>query len=210
MMARKTIRAIKSHIILTLFSTLMILIIISTIAFYRMESIGANTSSEHDLWSAKGISSYQIRIVTLAMPAPAVALDLTIQDKKIVKQNIVACDNPSEENPSEYCDIIRHYYSYLGQYTVERLFDFADQCTAQTQTSLAICPAFKNDFQDFSTSDEMFNAAKTCNDYLHISNPLCTVQYDSDYGYPRMISMFTPEVTDGFTSITVKDFRVTP
>ncbi len=162
------------------------------------------------LWNSAGIQNYQMRLVTLALPVPAIGLDLTVQKGEIVQQSIIACENPSAEYPESACETISRYYSNMGRYTVDQLFDFADECLRKTQIAIAHCPAFAADkLQRFSNYDDIFSMAHACQHYLESSDLLCSVNYDTHYGYPNAISTYAPNVMDGSIMITVKEFQPT-
>lgn len=208
-MVEKTLQPLKSHPYISLFTLLAIVSIIVALVVIGSRSIENKSSIQHEFWSSKGISSYRIDVTTLALPVLPIGRSLFIQDGKITQDNIISCESPSTEHPAHYCDTIRRYYSGTGQYTLEELFDIADQCTRRTQNIIVICPAFHTShFQGFSSSDELFDAAKTCEKYLQSSDVLCFVEYDVDYGYPKTIAQYMPQVLDGWVVISVKDFQV--
>jgi hypothetical protein len=143
------------------------------------------------------------------LPVAPVGLELTVQDGQVTKYIIIACENPSEEYPERWCEPTRHYYWSMGIYTIEELFDIADECTLKTRASLANCPAFAVDeFHGFEDPDNMFNMAQTCKTYLQTSAWLCAVKYDAHYGFPKTIVTYDPSVLDGSTTIIVKEFQV--
>jgi hypothetical protein len=203
-MSRKIAQILKFHMLAGILAVLLTVMIIVVVVRSNIKPL-----TQRDFWKAKGISSYQMRVDTVALPSPPVGLDLTIRGGEITNQSIIACDNPSEEYPESLCDTIKRYYSWVGRYTIEQLFDTAQECIRKTQTSFAVCPAVNaSEFSAFSTSEDMVNTANACRSYLQGLDSLCTVQYDSDYGYPNHISFYNPNVFDGYSTITVNDFHV--
>ncbi len=158
------------------------------------------------LWDAKQIANYQIDILTVALPAPFVEWKLTIQGEQITQQSLVAC-NPV--NPTSDCDTIRKYYSWMGKYTIAQLFDLANERIVGTQMSLLKCSLLTgNTFQAFTTFDALWSAAQTCQSYLQGSGALSAVQYDADYGYPKLITSYIPDALDSAVTIEVKRFQI--
>ncbi|MEO8612733.1 MAG: hypothetical protein ABI690_32870 [Chloroflexota bacterium] len=150
-------------------------------------------------------------VEVLAPPMVIVAQTLTIRDGKVTQHSIMACDNPSEAYPARDCKTISQYYSGVGVSTVEELFSDADSCLSRTKVALSRCDTFNiHVFQDFPNTDAMFDMAQTCKADLQSSNysMLCAVEYDAFYGYPSTISTYIPWANDGFSRITVKDFRL--
>ncbi len=170
-----------------------------------------NPASKRALWNERGVSDYHWKIVTVALPAPPIGLELTIRSGQIVSEHIIACDTPSDEFPADLCAPIRRYYSQMGHYTVDQLFELIEIWTRQTETSLAKCQAFPTqDFHGFSSWDDLWEAAQLCQSVLQISDILTSVEYAADYGYPRKISRYIPQAIDGFFSIEIKEFHPLP
>ena len=170
-----------------------------------------NLASRRARWNERRVSDYLLKIVTIALPAPPIGLELTIRSGQIVSERIIACDTPSDEFPADLCAPIRRYYSQMGHYTVDQLFDLADDATSRTQRSLAKCQAFPmQGFHGFSNWDDLWEAAQLCQSVLQISDVLTSVEYGTDYGYPRKISRYIPQVMDGFFSIEIKEFHPLP
>jgi hypothetical protein len=167
--------------------------------------------THRELWNTRGGLNYEMIVEDIRMPQPPVAQALTIQDGKVVKNSIIACDNPSDEYPARLCEPVRTYYSTLGIYTVEELFGTADACLSKTRELMSQCSALSaTPFQDFPDTTVMFESIKMCSaDFQNIEEGFCAVKYDPYYGYPREISIYYPDFTDGFSSITVKGFRLT-
>lgn len=161
------------------------------------------------LWVQRGISNYEMRVVTVALPVPVIALDLTIRDQRIIGKSIVACNNPSEPYHPVDCETIKQYYSQAGAYTVEQLLDIADECTRRTQIALNHCPALDtNHIVRFSSIEEMHNTQQMCQPYFQSDDLICFVEYDADYGYPKSITRDSPLSLDAFSIIQVEDFQV--
>src|SRR5262245_11516584 len=116
-MAHTIMQVSKSY---KLMGILAILLVVMVVVVVNRSNIKAPT--QHDLWKAEGISSYQMRIVTVVLPSPPVGLDLTVQRGEITKQSIIACDNPSKEYPESLCETIKRYYPAVGNYTIDQLF----------------------------------------------------------------------------------------
>lgn len=175
--------------------------------------------THRDLWNTRGGQNYEMIVEWMALPAPPVAQALTIQDRKIVKSSLVACDNPSEEYPAWACEPVKAYYAAYGLYTIEDLFSNADFSLHRTREAMSRCHAVGiSTFRDFPNADAMFDAAKTCEadlvskqiDAQTITiSTLSAVEYDSYYGYPEKISSTTVGALDSTSFITVKDFRLT-
>jgi hypothetical protein len=172
----------------------------------------------HELWNSRGGRNYEMIVEVLALPVPPVAQALTIKDGEIVKNSIVACDNPSEEYPAWACEPVKTYYASNGLYTIDELFDMADFGLTNTRKFMRKCRAAgRTMFQDFPNSDVMFAMAKTCDADLQgmIRRAdvqlvvLTAVEYDSYYGYPVKITSYTPDAADGMSIIMVKNFRLT-
>lgn len=166
--------------------------------------------SHRDLWNSRGSNNYEIIIEAVALPQPPVGVKLIIQNGEISNRSIIACDNPSAEYPTRLCEPIRQYYSSVGDYTIEELFDVADTCLNRTRASISKCSSTKIDeLNDFIGIDEMFNAVKACDIEFQFPDSFCVVKYDPYYGYPRDISSYYPYFEDGFSSINVKSFQIT-
>ena len=63
-------------------------------------------------------------------------------------------------------------------------------------------------FTGFTSIDEVWDFQTNCGTKLTSSDGLCSVQYDSVYGYPKEIFLSTPNVLDGAGVISVKNFHV--
>jgi hypothetical protein len=170
-----------------------------------------NPPTHRDLWNTRGGLNYEMIVEAIALPRPPVAQALTIQDGKVVKNSLMACDNPSSEYPATFCETVRTYYSTLGIYTLEELFGTADACLSKTRELMSQCSALSaTPFQDFPDTTVMFESIKMCSaDFQNVEEGFCAVKYDPYYGYPREISIYYPAFADGFSSITVKGFRLT-
>lgn len=174
-----------------------------------LSSKGENFPDYRELWTSRGVSSYQLEIVIMSLPVPSIGLELTIQNNQIVQRSIIACDNPSTEFPASDCQLNKVYYSKEGNYTVEQLFEIADEGIRQTQLSLIACNlSTGSEFHRFSTIEEMTVAIDTCQNYLRSSDMLYVVEYDPYYGFPTHIISYMPHVIDGRVSITVRNFHV--
>ncbi len=161
------------------------------------------------LWAQRGILNYEMRVVTVALPVPVIALDLTIRDQRIIDKSIVACDNPSEPYHPIDCETIQQYYSQAGAYTVEQLLDIADECTRRTHIALNHCPALdRNQVVRFASIEEMHNTQQMCQPYFQSDDLICFVEYDADYGYPKNIFQNSLGLVDGISIIQVEDFQV--
>jgi hypothetical protein len=172
------------------------------------------TPSYRDLWNERGAHSYRIIVDTFAPPIPPIGMELTVQDGEVIKQSIIACDNPSEKYPAHNCAPIRQYYPHWGVRTIEELLDSADSCIAQTRISMSKCPAFSNaGFDRFTSSEAMFDAARTCETYLGKSetmDTLCAVEYEPYFGYPKTLFFYVPGVDDGLGLTTISEFHILP
>lgn len=192
--------------VLMVMGTAVVVTVLLTRSAQKLEPVHSEYRS---LWLERGSSNYQITVVTTALPSPPIGLKLTIQDRAIIQQSIIACDNPSEDYPASYCEPISLYYSEMGKHTVDDLFDQADECRRRTQMSLATCPAFTvGEFQGFSTTDELFTVIEGCREYFQPSAQLCAVEYEPYYGYPEIISQYTHGVSDGWGSIVVEELQL--
>jgi hypothetical protein len=198
-----------------------LLLIGATIVFIGLQSGLINNSSSalptttsipthRELWDSWGASKYVMVIETIALPQPPVGLELTIEDGEISNRSIIACDNPSGDYPAHYCETIQQYYSWVGNYTVEELFETADMCLAQTRTSLSKCSSsVTNGFDDFPDAERMLDTVRQCEVEFEDTDYFCAVKYHPHFGYPRDISIYNPSLLHGFTSITVKSLTIT-
>jgi hypothetical protein len=186
---------------------LLALFITSGIFLYFLsqsnETIEQSYLYYRELWNARDVHDYSMIVDTLSLPIPPIGVELTIQNDKVTEKSIIPCVNPSERYPAGNCEIIKRYYSQVGNYTVLELFDIAAECTQKTQMTLASCPVES----DFSNSGEMLAVAETCQSYFQSSDLLCLVEYDLSYGYPKSISQLRLKVMDGYSEITIKGFE---
>jgi hypothetical protein len=163
-------------------------------------------------WRLRGSENYQMTIVTSAMPQPPVGRDITVEGGVITQNSIIACDNPSNDHPDSLCAPISAYYQSVGNYTIDDLFEMADQCIPRTIAAFADCSVVSSAKFDgtFETAEAMFEVVRACEASLDESDTLCAVHYHPYYGYPRMITFFTPEVYDGFSDITIRHLEIIP
>lgn|GEM_PF-5957233 len=163
------------------------------------------------IWEAHGISKYRMVVVAIALPAPVVGLELTVENERIIERNILACDGPLDERWTweGNCETIRDYYTNFAAYTISELFDWADFAVDTTQARLLVCNlATGNNFSILSSEDEMMHAGRVCEGSLEPFESISVVNYDPMYGYPRLIASYVPNAMDGYGRITVKDFEV--
>src|SRR5690349_6145526 len=142
-----------------------------------------------DLWNTRGGQNYEMVVEDAEMPAPPVVQVLTIQNGKVARTSILVCDRQSSEYHAGNCEAIRTYYSTLGIYTVEELFEIADFGLNRTREAMRKCSAAGGYmFRDFPNSDAMFAMAKTCEADRQSQDRviLTAVEYDPYYGYPSI------------------------
>lgn len=194
---------------------LIILLFVVTIILFGLSLLRSPDGSyrtpvsPREQWNTSGVNHYRMTILTVALPIPPIALDLTIQDDQILEERILNCDENFENYSASNCDSIQRYHPELGRYTIAELFGIADDGIRTTLTSLEKCPLFqRRDFAWFTSVEAMMDAVQTCSDYLDGSDRLTAVEYDPDYGYPITITRYIPEVMDGFSSITIEQFQV--
>ncbi len=213
-----------TRILVLIFMFLAIIVVISFIALREREqdvtSVASVTASvvpavpdaftmARRTWREQGSDHYQMTVIGIGMPAPPAALHLIIENGAIVEESIIACDNPSDDYPENLCEPTRTWYGYLARHTIDDLFEQAAQCLVETRLALRDCPAVPDDFQQFATQDEMHQVAASCD--INTGNErhsLCTVSFNTTYGYPEEIESYTPNVNDGGGSVTVTDFQL--
>jgi hypothetical protein len=167
------------------------------------------TPTPRELWNARGSNHYTMVVDTVALPVPRVGLELTVQDGEITHYTIIACEHPSEEYPESSCEPIRIYYTRLAMYTIEELFETADTCIPRTQAALSNCPAFvERGLQGFDNAQAMFEMGSACREYVRPENWICYAEYDPDYGYPSLITNYSPNLTDGGSIIKVRNVQI--
>lgn len=165
-------------------------------------------SNAYSKWESQNIDSYEMTLVAIALPAPPAALHLIVQNNVIVDETIIACEQPSDEYPTNLCEPTRTYYAYMARHTIEEIFESAEQCLSNTQLALQDCPYISSEFESFQSREEMYQIAESCQGYINnLSQWLCAVQYDDIYGYPKEISSYLPNALDGFGMLIVKDFQ---
>ncbi len=196
-----------------MFSLVLLIAVAAALLFLpALQQIGDPVSrDQRALWNENGSPDYQIRLLTVAPPAPPIGLELTVQGGQITQERILACDSPSDEYPADLCEPIRVYYGWMGRYTINQLFELADNGTWRTRNSMAKCAAFTiQNFQGFSSSDELGQAACLCQTDLQSSDLLASVEYDPIYGYPSRIMNYIRQVMDGGLSVEVQAYRPLP
>jgi hypothetical protein len=191
--------------------TLLMLVMIAGVVLFRSMPLPSGEVDYRTLWDERGSTHYRIIVDSRSLPQPYVGLELTIQNGEVIERSIIACDNPSEDYPEWACEPVRTYYVEWGTHTIEELFTYADSCVRSTQAIISQCPAYSSGgFSSFSTVDEMYEAADTCEDYLPISDSLCTVTHDPYYGYPREIFYYRygADIHHPVSTIEVKEFEI--
>lgn len=161
-------------------------------------------------WQGQSIDSYQMTVFSVSPPASPVGLELKVQQGELVDEKIIACEHPSEDYPEQWCEPTRTYYAYTARITIDDLFEASEQCLERTRQILKDCPALSENFRHFEDRDEMYQIADQCSAYISdFSNALCTVQFNSTYGYPEHYYSLVPNTIDGGGAISIRDFRIT-
>lgn len=162
------------------------------------------------IWEAHDISKYRMVVVAVALPAPIIGMELTVENDQIIERIILACDRPSDEEwaLASNCEAIRDYYSGFAAYTISELFDRADSAVEATQARLLVCNQMtENNFGILSSEDEMMRAGRACEGSLK-GDYISVVNYDPEYGYPALIASVAPNALDGYGRITIEEFEV--
>ncbi len=165
-------------------------------------------------WNNKHITNYTASITTLALPRPAVSVQVVVQDGKVEDEKLLQCEAGEPEYSANTCTVLTTDYHYIagGQFTftLNDLFEIAQICTDRTRIAVAKCGLpYQIGFTAFSSYIEMFELQKACSQSLQYSDWMCYVEYDAEYGYPKTIIQSSPNVLDGVSVIDVKDFQPT-
>ena len=190
---------------LVIISALMMLCSSSSV-----QDVPKNLADYRTLWNAQGVEYYRMELETILFPQPPVGLELVVRENEIVNSTIIACDNPSEAYPARLCEPIRRYYSWVGRFTIDELFDMADVCIQETRVWFSTCPLFADtEFHDYTDFGALVGTARECltalpQDGNYVS--LCAVSFNSDYGYPNAISRFNPGLIHP-SFISVNEFQ---
>ena len=177
-----------------------------------VETLTSPTVTSQSAWTSKHIANYTMTVQTSSPPVPSVDLQIFIRNGKIVDEKLLECEVGQPEYSAPTCKALRtYYYSPGGQYsrTMDDLLNIAESWTEFTKKAVAKCDVtVPTDFTGFTSSDEAWDFQKKCGTKLTSSDGLCSVEYDSQYGYPKEIFLTTPNVLDGGGVIAVKNFHV--
>lgn len=164
------------------------------------------------IWNNQHITNYTASITTLALPRPAVSVQVVVENTKVADEKLLQCEVGQPEYAFNNCTALTtYYYAPGGQftYTIDDLFEEAHSCTEQTKIAVAKCGwPYQTGFTGFSSYTEMYDLQKACSQSLQSSDVMCFVDYDTEYGFPKHIVGSIPNVLDGVWVIQVKDFHV--
>jgi hypothetical protein len=148
-------------------------------------------------WSTHGSANYNITVIQSWLPGPPMNHVLMFRNNTFVSQER---DPACKLAPADFCDLP---LSSPDQYSIQSLFEAARRCTAQTKASyMALRPLSFDDFHGFESFEKLHEFARSAS--LLIGRPvLCAVQYDPVYGYPQDITWYTPNVSDGVSSLQI-------
>jgi hypothetical protein len=177
-----------------------------------VEPSASPTIKNQSAWTSKHIANYTMTVQTSSPPVPSVDLQIVIRNGKIVDEKLLECEVGQPEYSAPTCKALKtYYYSPGGQYsnTMDDLFKIAESCTEYTKKEVTKCDVLMPvGFTGFTSSDELWDFQTNCGTKLTSIDALCSVQYDSEYSYPKEIFLSTPNALDGGSAIFVKNFHV--
>jgi hypothetical protein len=164
-------------------------------------------------WSNKHISNYTMDVQTLALPSPAVDVQVVVRNGKVADEKLLECEIGQSEYSADMCKAITTYYYAPGgrfTHTMDDLFQIAQSCTEATKIIVAKYGIpYQIGFTGFTSLDAMRDFERAYGSSLQSFDWLCSVQYDLQYGYPtEIIYQAPPTVLDGTSIIMVKNFHV--
>lgn len=153
-------------------------------------------------WREQGSDHYQMTVTTYVMPVTRIDLHVVVENGVIVDEILLPCESACD-------DEMRESFTSVARHTIDDLFERAARCLIETRLVLRDCPALPDNFQQFETRDEMSQVATSCeiNTGDEI-NSLCSVRYNTTYGYPEEIFVSVPRAFDANGLITVTDFQL--
>ncbi len=174
--------------------------------------LNSSFAVNQSIWNNKHISNYTMTVIGLWLPAPASTVQVVVRNGEITGEKLLECEIGQPEYSASTCKTLTTYY-YLPDgyrtYTADRLFQIAQMCTDQTnQVVKHYGLPYQIGFTGFISSDALYDFARAYRASLNYSDRLCSVEYDPEYGYPKQIVMYIPNVNDGGSVITVKNFHV--